>query len=462
MKYDAKYKTMQSAVENFYFVSKYMDNYAQRINNVKSRLGLFTSLSGYRNSLTSRYNAANELSRISIRTGQCLDNARIEYLLNEQKAYQLISGDRSFNVGDGVSPVNVPKGPGILFKSFWNVFWDFIFPPLIPLGPLVRQVIPGPTIPLWVAKYGLGILNTGIGAVSGTGWNLSFNVKDSTQPSLWEYMLGKEKFEDSFSFAQLSNGGFVLSLLTGSTSFGMESGKGKIKKWEPDDFKTYYEKNSDVDYAKSLGGVSIYGIGGKADWSLIEAKYAGEYGSVSAKLGNAEAHWSADAGMYQYDKNGNKFWSPRVAAEVGASATVLALAADGSYQFNDYLGVQGKGEVNVGKVEGKADVKAVMFDKDGKFKPEVKASASAEAIAVEAKGSAGVSVAGVEANVTGKVGVGVGAHADVGYTDGKLKVDVGAYVGVGGSVGFEVDIGGAVDAVCDGAKAVWGWASSWW
>jgi hypothetical protein len=66
-------------------------------------------------------------------------------------------------------------------------------------------------------------------------------------------------------------------------------------------------------------------------------------------------------------------------------------------------------------------------------------------------------VAGVEANVTGKVGVGVGAHADVGLTDGKFKVEVGAYLGVGGSVGFEVDIGGAVDAVCGQAKAFWNW-----
>ena len=75
---------------------------------------------------------------------------------------------------------------------------------------------------------------------------------------------------------------------------------------------------------------------------------------------------------------------------------MLALAADGSYKLNEYFGVQGKGEVNVGKVEGKADIKAVMFDESGKLKPEVKASAKAEAIAVEAKGSAGVSGGGVE------------------------------------------------------------------
>ena len=298
---------------------------------------------------------------------------------------------------------------------------------------------------------------------SGSIWDVNFNVKDSTTPSsLWNYLIGKEKFTDSYSFAQLASGGFVLSLLSGSSSFGMESGKGKIKKWEPDDFKTFYEKNSDANFAKSKGGVSIYGIGGSKEGSLIEGRYSGEYGSVGAKFGNAEAHWNADVGMYQYDKNGNKFWSPRVAAEVGASATVFAVDANGNYKFNDYLGVQGKGEVNVGKVEGKAEVKSVLFDKDGNLKPEVKASASAEAIAVEAKGSAGVSVAGVEANVTGKVGVGIGAHADVGYTDGKFKVDVGAYVGVGGSVGFEVDIGGAVDAVCGGAKAAWDWATGWW
>ena len=58
-----------------------------------------------------------------------------------------------------------------------------------------------------------------------------------------------------------------------------------------------------------------------------------------------------------------------------------------------------------------------------------------------------MSILGTEAKVTGSVYVGAGAHLDVGYADGKLKFDVGAAIGIGASAGFEVDIGGTVEAV---------------
>lgn len=54
---------------------------------------------------------------------------------------------------------------------------------------------------------------------------------------------------------------------------------------------------------------------------------------------------------------------------------------------------------------------------------------------------------GTDIGVSGAVKVGIGAHAEVGYTDGKFKVDVGAALGVGVDIGFEVDISGTVDAV---------------
>ena len=138
------------------------------------------------------------------------------------------------------------------------------------------------------------------------GANLGNSV--STGPSsLWNFLIGKEKITDSYSWAQISRDGFLLSLLTATTSIGMESGKGKIKKWEPDDIKTFYEKNPDAEFAKNKGGVSLYGIKESIEGSLLEGKYSGEYGSVSAKVGNAEAHWNLEAGMYKYDKTGTSF-----------------------------------------------------------------------------------------------------------------------------------------------------------
>ena len=40
-------------------------------------------------------------------------------------------------------------------------------------------------------------------------------------------------------------------------------------------------------------------------------------------------------------------------------------------------------------------------------------------------------------------------------------MDVGASFGVGASAKLEIDIGGTVDAVCDGAKAAWDGVKNW-
>ena len=69
---------------------------------------------------------------------------------------------------------------------------------------------------------------------------------------------------------------------------------------------------------------------------------------------------------------------------------------------------------------------------------------------------------GTDVGVTGSLKVGVGAHAEVGYTDGKLKVDIGAAVGVGFDLGFEVDVSGTVDAVVDVATSAWDGVTDAW
>ena len=136
--------------------------------------------------------------------------------------------------------------------------------------------------------------------------------------------------------------------------------------------------------------------------------------------------------------------------------TALHLDAEG-HVGNDMLGASGNVTADIGKVAAVASATAGMFNEKGELDPRMKVKASAEAIAIEAKGEAGVTVLGTEAKVSGSVNVGVGAHADVGYEDGKLSFDIGASLGVGVSVGFEVDIGGTVDAVKDFAKSVLPW-----
>ena len=111
--------------------------------------------------------------------------------------------------------------------------------------------------------------------------------------------------------------------------------------------------------------------------------------------------------------------------------------------------------VKAGDAGAKADIGVQLYGEDGKLKPQFGASAKAEATAAELEGSLGVNVLGGEVGVSGSVSVGVGAHADVGYKDGVFKFDIGASIGLGGSVGSEVDIVGMVDTVCDAAESAW-------
>jgi len=123
MNYDAIYKTMQNTTNDFYNAAKTLDGYIQRLDNVKNQLGTFSGLAEYKNSVTSQALAVSSAAAEVIQTGQCLDNARIDYLLAEQQAYQLISGDTSFNIGDGVSAVAVPDLKGEDDRSLWDKIW---------------------------------------------------------------------------------------------------------------------------------------------------------------------------------------------------------------------------------------------------------------------------------------------------------------------------------------------------
>lgn len=223
--------------------------------------------------------------------------------------------------------------------------------------------------------------------------------------------------------------------------------------------------NKDEKFYKKRGTILDVKGEAKAEGSVIDGKISGDSkyaeGSLEGKVLTGEAHASAAAGLYVYekDKDGNtkRIFSPGVNAEVGASASVLDGKAEGRVGLGkdkNALGLYGDAEIKALTAEAKAKV-AVN-------RKEVFAGASAEADVAKASAHGGVSVLGTDVGVSGSVKVGVGAHANVGYTDGKVKVDVGAALGVGVDVGFEVDVGGTVKgiskgikAVCKGAKAAW-------
>lgn len=74
---------------------------------------------------------------------------------------------------------------------------------------------------------------------------------------------------------------------------------------------------------------------------------------------------------------------------------------------------------------------------------------------IEASATAGATIAGTSVNAKGSVKVGIGAHADVGYSDGVLSLDIGASLGIGVGVSLEIDFSGTVDAVADFAGNAW-------
>ena len=222
--------------------------------------------------------------------------------------------------------------------------------------------------------------------------------------------------------------------------------------------KDFYQKNKDEEFYKERGKILDVGTENKIEGSVVHGKLSGSSknaeGSLEGKVLTGEAHANANAGLYVYEKdaNGNikRVFSPGVKAEVGASASVLEGSAKGRVGLGkdkNMLGVYGEGEVKVLSAEAKAKVSA--------NKNEIFAGASAEADLAKATAKGGVSVLGTDVGVTASAKVGIGAHANVGYTDGKIKCDIGAAVGVGFDLGFEIDVSGTVSAVAKTAESVW-------
>lgn len=211
----------------------------------------------------------------------------------------------------------------------------------------------------------------------------------------------------------------------------------ETKKWEDDP-----EDNS----KKFETEITIASKEASAEWSAAHAgvEGTGKYGSGSASVdvAKAEAHAKAYAGVLS------------VGAEAGASFTCFDAKASGRLG-NQVAGLYGNAEVEVGKVGATASAKMGMFDSEGKFKPNLSVGAEAEAVAAQASASAGATILGTDIGAKGSVGVGVGAHAKIGFDDGKFSCDVGAYLGVGASVSFEIDFSDTIDTVKDiGSKAV--------
>lgn len=212
-----------------------------------------------------------------------------------------------------------------------------------------------------------------------------------------------------------------------------------------DEYKEYdeissFEKVATIVSAEAGISGSVWKKGGSGSYGIASGSY-----NVSAL--NAEAKAEAYAGLYSFDENGNKKFTPGIGASVGVGVSAFKAGVEGAIG-NEYYNVHGSTSVEVLAANAGAELNVGLY-KDGKLNPQLSASASAEAILAEASATVGGTIAGAAVNATGSVNFGVGAHADVGLRDGKLSVDIGASLGVGVSVKFDVDFSGTAKAIGD-------------
>ena len=228
-------------------------------------------------------------------------------------------------------------------------------------------------------------------------------------------------------------------------SINNEHDEVKQSKIEP--FKLWQEKWKDT-----KSELHAEGTVGDKDGSHANYKF-----DVLKREASAEIY----AGLYYTDPStGEK--KLRAAAGASVGYTLSALSTSAEAQLGDSnLGLYVKGEAAAGKVEAKASGVIGLRDAEGKFNPTAHGKLSVEAIAAEASVKGGIKVAGADVGVKASVNVGIGAHAEAGYKDGVFSLDIGASVGIGGSVKLEVDVDGMVDAVCGKVQSAWSALTGW-
>ena len=206
-----------------------------------------------------------------------------------------------------------------------------------------------------------------------------------------------------------------------------------------------------VEKSGSLLGMEGEALVGDAD---------GTYAQRSYGVLQRDAYAQLYGGLFVMGEDGEKIFAPALGAALGLSLSGLTAAGEARLG-SDLLGVKVSGDATLGKLNAEAKGAVSLRDEDGNLDPTLHGEAALEALAFEASGAAVGQILGTEIGVQGSVTVGVGVHAEAGYQDGVFSLEIGAALGVGGSVGLVIDVGGTVDAVCDGAKAAWTEFTSW-
>lgn len=156
-----------------------------------------------------------------------------------------------------------------------------------------------------------------------------------------------------------------------------------------------------------------------------------------------------------------------LSAEAKANAEVTSDGISAGANANATLvGAEAKGSATYGIAEAEGEVRAAV-----EADASANASIGADGVNLEAEafagarltGDASVDVGGVGVGAHGELqaGIGISGDLDAGFHDGKFKIggSFGAALGIGGKVGFDVEIdpGKVTDTIKDGAKKVGKW-----
>ncbi len=325
-------------------------------------------------------------------------------------------------------------------------------------------------LPPGVANVTHSILNYGNGGGGGGGGSWGDDEKtgprwfDSQSTHESKFGDGELDFKDYYDEKKERNGFF--------SSRASDLGK-KIDDFNKDNRATLYEKksiNGDVVSYKRNDETIIDDQAGKDEFDQlkknqlfdgVDIKIAstgvGTENSIfrdDEMIGDKDgSHLSAQFRAGNFDANAGAFIGfLGLGASAGASISLLHAEMEGQLG-TDMLGAYGKIGADVGKAEVKGDIAFGLFDDKG-FNPNAHVGASAEAIAAGINGEVGAKVLGTDIGVEASAYVGIGAHADIGIKDWKITADIGAAVGVGGSVKLEIDLSGTVEAVAGAADSI--------
>jgi len=220
----------------------------------------------------------------------------------------------------------------------------------------------------------------------------------------------------------------------------------RFKNWAGDNYNEKYKFGKTWKYGTfDLFKKKLWDFSGEL-WGK-EGSVSGKYGTLdgSVRVGAADTSATFSVGPDH--------------VKLDASASIDGFKAEGSYKTpalttKDGLEViSAGGGVEISALHAEAKAKAgfgrYVDEKTGekKFEAGVQLKAEADLVKAEAKGQ--VTVAGVTAEGSLGVKVGVGAQFDAGFTGSKLNFNLSLAAGIGIEVGFSLDFGKVTDYVTD-------------